>query len=53
MFSSIGSVIDRMLGSTAQQREAYREWDRLRSQAFSQSERDEIDAIFSRQIDSV
>ena len=35
---------------TARSRQIHREWDRQRAQALSPSEREEIDAIFSRNL---
>ena len=35
---------------TARRRQIHREWDRQRAQAMSPAEREEIDAIFSRNL---
>jgi hypothetical protein len=35
---------------TARNRQIHREWDRQRAQALSPAEREEIDAIFSRNL---
>lgn len=35
---------------SARRRQIHREWDRQRSQALSPAEREEIDAIFSRNL---
>ena len=35
---------------TARSRQIHREWDRQRAQALTPSEREEIDAIFSRNL---
>lgn len=39
--------------ATSETQKIYREWDSLRAKALSPSERSEIDAIFSRHLNSV
>ena len=52
----IGKVFTSLFGAghldseTAQSRQIHREWDRQRSLATSPAEREEIDAIFSRNL---
>lgn len=54
---SLGNVFSRIFGgeplspAEARRRSIYREWDKQRANAFTQSQVAEIDAIFSRALD--